>query len=46
MACRYTEGKGADGSSFPLHVLDELMENINGWTEIVIWCGSQIMGTT
>ena len=29
---RYRNGKDSKGNPYPLHVLDEVMENINGWT--------------
>ena len=30
---RYRNGKDSKGNDYPLHVLDEVMENINGWTK-------------
>ena len=32
-AVRYRTGKDSKGNSYPLHVLDEVMENINAWTK-------------
>ena len=32
-AVRYRNGNDNKGDPFPLHVLDEVMENINGWTK-------------
>ena len=30
---RYRNGKDSKGNDYPLHVLDEVMENINAWTK-------------
>ena len=30
-ACRYREGTDSNGKEYPLKVLDEVMDNVNGW---------------
>ena len=36
ISCRYHEGVDRNGNSFPLHPLDEVQENINCWTKIIL----------
>lgn len=36
ICCRYHFGRDLRSNIFPLHTLDEVQENVNDWTKIII----------